>query len=149
MRPVLATPPIEAKLPPAYKLVPITVKAFTKPDAPVPNALHVLPFHFAIRLPGLPPAVVNVPATYTSDPLTAIASTVPSLMPVPRALQIVPFHKAILFAFTPPAAANIPPTYTFEPLTVITFTLELRAGVIASQTVPVEFFAMKLLPLAS
>jgi hypothetical protein len=76
---------------------------------PVPSAAHVLPFHRAMLLTVIPPAVVKVPpATKSPLGITVSVSTSP-FIPVPSADQVLPFHRAILLTVTPPAVVNLPP----------------------------------------
>ncbi len=87
-----------------------------EPDlvSPEPNADHSLPFHLAMWLAGLPPAVVKSPPAYQSEPETA--SDVTSLfIPGPNADQALPFHLAMWLAGLPPAVVNPPPAYKSEP----------------------------------
>src|SRR5215204_6080743 len=82
---------------------------------------HEVPFHLAIRLVAMPPAVVKSPATMTSSPRTTIALTreFPPVIPVPSAAQFVPFQTAMPLAETPPMFENAPPAYTLPPATAI------------------------------
>lgn len=69
-----------------------------------------------MELAAAPPAVVKSPPAYTSEPVTASASTDP-FIPEPRADQALPFHLAMWLAATSPAVVNLPPAYTSEPET--------------------------------
>ena len=51
------------KVPPAYTLLPLTASAYTVLPAPLPNADHVVPSHFAMWFALTPPAVVKSPPT--------------------------------------------------------------------------------------
>ena len=91
--------PALVKSPPAYTLpLPSTASALTVLFMPLPSALHVLPFHLAIRLQPAAlshvPALVKEPPAYTLPlPSTASASTV-LFMPLPSALHVLPSHLA-------------------------------------------------------
>src|SRR6266566_2496025 len=52
-----ALPPAVVNCPPAYRLLPATASAATKPSIPEPSADQLLPFHLAMELAGLPPAM--------------------------------------------------------------------------------------------
>src|SRR5690606_18045456 len=83
------TPPAVVKRPPAYSASPDpsshTASTSTSSFTPVPDgpasADHALPFHFAMRFTGTPPAHVKPPPTYNASPPpsshTANASTSP------------------------------------------------------------------------
>ena len=53
--------------------LPLTAIALTQLPTPLPSADQLLPFHLAMLLALTVPAVVNLPPTYTSLPLTATA----------------------------------------------------------------------------
>ncbi|PYI84972.1 MAG: hypothetical protein DME26_12130 [Verrucomicrobia bacterium] len=53
-----------------------------------------MPFHLAMRLAAMPPALVNVPPTYMSLPLAVSAVTKP-LMPLPNPDQLLPSQRAM------------------------------------------------------
>ena len=57
------------------------------------SADQLLPFHCAMLVAAMPPAVENKPPTYNVPPDTASAYTLP-FSPEPRADQVVPFHCA-------------------------------------------------------
>src|SRR5438445_8719671 len=54
-------PPAVKKLPPAYRLLPDTVSADTTPSIPDPSADQLVPFHLAMLVAEMPPAVVKPP----------------------------------------------------------------------------------------
>src|SRR5258706_14992535 len=92
-------PPAIVNWPPAYRSLPDTASAHTQgpykpPPTPEPSAVQVLPFHLAMLVAALPPAVVNSPPAYTSLPETASAYTVP-FTSEPRLVQVLPFHLAM------------------------------------------------------
>src|SRR6185437_16482214 len=67
---VIAVMPANVKLPPAYRVVPDTASAYTPkevpakpPASPGPSADQLLPFHSAILVAAIPPAVVKLPPT--------------------------------------------------------------------------------------
>src|SRR5437762_10266090 len=94
---------------------------------PLPRGYHwsVLLSHRAILFALTPPTEVKLPPTYTSLPLTTIASTarfVARFTPPLREYQWPPVlsQRAMLLALTPPAAVeNKPPTYISLPLMAI------------------------------
>src|SRR5947208_2925525 len=61
--------------------------AFTPFVGPLPSGDHVLPSHFATLLAGTGPADVNLPAAYTSVPMSAIAK--------PRPDRPLPWSKRV------------------------------------------------------
>src|SRR5437899_3239453 len=83
-----ALPPAILKRPPAYTLLPETASEYTKgseevsPTSPKPNGDQLVPFHLAMELAALPPAVVKTPPTYKSLPDNASAHT-PPFIPEP------------------------------------------------------------------
>src|ERR1039457_148589 len=102
---VAALPPACVTAPRAYNVLPDTASADTSlpncpPDIPEPRADQLLPFHCAMLVAALPPAVVKWPPAYNVPPDTASASTPgakksPPEIPDPRADQLLPFHWAI------------------------------------------------------
>src|SRR5206468_3441984 len=97
---------------------------------PEPSADQLLPFHLAMKLAVLPPALLNRPPAYTSLPDTASAYTMggywppwpPQHIPEPSADQLLPFHLAMIFAPLSPAVVNTPPAYTSPPDTASAYT---------------------------
>src|SRR5208337_1832411 len=98
---------------PAYNVPPDTASAFTGgkllPPIPEPRGDQLLPFHCAMSLAALPPAVAKLPPAYNVPPDTASAST-SLFIPEPRADQLFPFHCAMLVAALPPTVVKSPPT---------------------------------------
>src|SRR5438477_7903544 len=112
-------PPAIVNSPPAYRSLPDTVSADTYADTlkkprgtsiPEPRDVQLLPFHLAMPLASLPPAVVNAPPAYRSPPDTASADTEVSI-PVPSGDQLLPSHLAMPLAITPPTTVKSPPMY--------------------------------------
>src|SRR5207244_2822578 len=104
------------KYPPAISLPAYTVTAVTLAFIPLASAAQVLPFHRAMLLALVPPAVVNEPAAIKSLPLTARANTQPPVFtPMPTGDHTLPFHRAIEVALFPPASLKCPPA-TSAPL---------------------------------
>src|SRR5215510_8342361 len=87
---------------------------------PPSSADHLAPSHLATLPVVMPSALVNLPPTYTSLPLTAIDLTV-SLTPTPRLAQFLPSHFATKVGQLP--HPNEPPAYTSLPLTAIVLTV--------------------------
>src|ERR1041385_3819654 len=119
-------PPAELKEPLAYRSLPETAKARTLAEEaplviPGPSPIQLVPFHLAIQLTVLPPAVRKVPPTYRSEPDSASAETSLST-PVPNADQLLPLHLATRLAAMPPAVVKAPPAYTLEPDTASAYT---------------------------
>src|SRR4051794_6302041 len=93
--------------PPAATVAPDTASELTVLPMPGPSADQVVPSHLAMRVAGLPPAVVKAPPTYRSLPETASALAAPP-SPVPKGDQLLPFHLEILFAGeTEPAMVKV------------------------------------------
>src|SRR5260370_31747836 len=84
------------------------------PPIPEPSSVQLPPFHLAMELAALPPAVVNWPPAYRSLPDTASAHTA-SFIPKPSADQVLPFHWAMFVSALPPAVVKSPPAYTSLP----------------------------------
>src|SRR6266511_3477658 len=115
-------PPAVVKPPPAYRSLPDTTSADTEakglgPPIPEPSADQLLPFHLAMFVATLPPAVVKAPPAYRSLPDTASAYTkgLGPPIPEPSAVQLLPFHLAMLAAALPPAVVKYPPAYKSLP----------------------------------
>src|SRR5437667_8890586 len=93
-----ALPPAVVNWPPAYRSLPDTASAPTtraSPFIPMPEPRldQLLPFHLAMLLAALPPAVVNWPPAYTWLADTASAFTPmgePPPISDPRANQLLP-----------------------------------------------------------
>ena len=66
------------------------------PLIPEPRADQLLPFHCAMSLAALPPAVMKLPPAYKVLPDTASANTGPPGIPEPTGDQLLPFHWAML-----------------------------------------------------
>jgi hypothetical protein len=60
------TPPARLNCPPAYNCSPApsskTASAYTELFVPLPNAVHVVPFHFAMLFAATPPMLAKSPA---------------------------------------------------------------------------------------
>src|SRR4051812_8851577 len=85
------------------------------PLTPLPRVDHEVPFHFAMQLTGMPPAVVSTPPAYRSLPWVVRALTPIPATPSPRGDHEVPSQRARrLVPLTPPAWVNTPPAYTSE-----------------------------------
>src|SRR5262249_37330147 len=84
------TPPTDRKLPPAYRSFPRTRNALTvgkhkaprQLSRPPPRFDQLFPSHLAIELARFPPAVLNMPPTYTSFSATSIALTHAKVSPL-------------------------------------------------------------------
>ena len=118
-------PPMLAKSPPAYTVVPLTANARTVAFEFGFQAVAIPldAFSAAMRLRAAPPALVNDPPAYTVVPLTASAST--SLSAFGSQLvttPVVAFSAAMWFRVVPPRMVNAPPTYAFVPLTATAYT---------------------------
>src|SRR5205823_9752504 len=108
---VAAVPPAVVKKPAAYKSLPDTASENTCGKSsplliPEPKADQLLPFHLAMLVAALPPAVVKSPPAYRSLPDTASADT-NWFIPEPKADQPMPSHLAMLVAALPPAVVNL------------------------------------------
>lgn len=69
---------------------------------PDPSGDQLLPFHFAIPMAVVPPAVVKRPPANRLLPDTASADTA-SFIPSPTGDQLLPFHFAMNLAAFPPS----------------------------------------------
>ena len=137
-------PPATVKRPPTHKSLPNSASVSTRAPGridviPEPSAVQMLPFHLAMFLAGLPPAVVNLPPAYKSLPDTVIAYTAgeePPLIPEPNGVQLLPFHFAMQLAGLPPAVVNMPPAYRSLPDAANANTLLFIPASSADQVLP-------------
>src|SRR5216117_435538 len=78
--------------PPAYRTLPDTASANTGPFIPEPSADQPLPFHLAIPLAALPPAVVKSPpphtGRYSTPPAQSHCRSSPNPEPTNRSRSI-------------------------------------------------------------
>src|SRR5712671_6463505 len=87
---VATMPPAVVKAPPAYRLLPDTVSAYTQLSIPEPSAVQLVPFHLAMLSWTAP---WEMPPAYRLVPEIANALTPKS--PISRYDQQLPSHLAI------------------------------------------------------